>query len=426
MRAAYLLPVPSRREKERAHRDERRAALDAPRERDVDGRLRDLHVRQLHEPPPGVFHVHPDEFLLRAARHRARGQTMGEGESGGARGGRRESDGRRTRQQFVRRFPSRPVVDDDDAQGVRPHARRGDASPAARRQGAARGARQPIRDGSSRETPRGARAHLVVKSRRPLRSQPCAATRKHRVCCLFTLRFAFTTKHYSTLLTIYAARRPRHAFSIASSSSSTPSASSSGAFDDASGDTTASPATTAAFLAACRSSFHGSNIIPKLSTILCQTSQFGHCTNIVPRLYASGFTIFVLLASHLSHVNVSCARRFGIGIWIASGGSEPSAFLSTSATFASSSSESSADSPTRVIAHRARTRSRGSPPRRARPRTTTTRAFSRDDDVAVARVVATRVARATRGGGVARRAHGATLARIDAISIAIARAGSLG
>jgi hypothetical protein len=79
-----------------------------------------------------------------------------------------------------------------------------------------------------------------------------------------------------------------------------------------------------------------------------------------------------------------------------------------------------------VIAHRARTRSRGSPPRRARPRTTTTRAFSRDDDVAVARVVAARVARATRGGGVARRAHGATLARIDAISIAIARAGSLG
>ena len=67
-RRDVLLPVPSRGEEKRAHRDRRRALFDALAEGVLDVGLGDFHVRELDDRTAGLLLVHPDEFLEQVVR----------------------------------------------------------------------------------------------------------------------------------------------------------------------------------------------------------------------------------------------------------------------------------------------------------------------------------------------------------------------
>ena len=69
-RRDILLPVPSRGEEKRAHRDHRRALFDALAEGVLDVGLGDFHVRELDDRTAGLLLVHPDEFLEQVVRSR--------------------------------------------------------------------------------------------------------------------------------------------------------------------------------------------------------------------------------------------------------------------------------------------------------------------------------------------------------------------
>ena len=63
-----LLPVSSRGEEKRAHRDRRRALFDALAEGVLDVGLGNFHVRELHDRTAGLVLVHPDKFLEQVVR----------------------------------------------------------------------------------------------------------------------------------------------------------------------------------------------------------------------------------------------------------------------------------------------------------------------------------------------------------------------